>query len=325
MDGPDAAQRVYAMRRTMADSVQGRTLRLLVTLVALAPSLVVACGGGAGNADVAAQGGQRGDEGTQAAPETMPQIIDVVAAQIYWGFGYGLPDKQSKFVVLFDKMFGEAGTSNIARMYAEGPDGYRFEIDNQAFTNQNGNGYIEEAAYNNYRWFMAFDRSGFLKDGEYTVVVEYKNGEKSQMSRTLQYDDSILASYLADRDKIVFSPTNAGSPEAQSPAVNASESPLEVKWTTLAGLGGPDAYYCLRIAEDKGSAWDNANMTVFDNIFDASKVAPDAGLNKASFSVGGGILKPGSKYLWFTEICDSNHYRDINICIFQPFQAFTTG
>jgi hypothetical protein len=248
----------------------------------------------------------------------MPKITDIVAAQIYWGFGYGLPERQSKFVVLFDKMFGAAGTDSIERMYAEGPDGYRLEIKNQPYTGLNGNGYIEEAGYNDYRWFMAFDRSGFLKDGEYTVTVEYKNGEKSRMSRTLRYDDSILGSYLAQRDKIAFSPAE---PAAGS---DASQSPIEMKWTTLASLGGPDAYYCLRIAEDKGSGWDNANISVFDNIFDASKATPGAGLNKTSFSVAAGLLKPNSKYAWFTEFCDSNHYRDINVCIFQPFQEFTT-
>jgi hypothetical protein len=296
----------------------------LLGLIAVAALVFVACGGKGGDAEVAAdQGDQQPGEATSLAPKTMPQITDIVAAQIYWGFGYGLPERQSKFVVLFDKMFGAAGTDNIERMYAEGPDGYRLEIENQPYTGQNGNGYIEEARYSGYRWFMAFDRSGLLKDGEYTVTVEYKNGEKSQMSRTLRYDDSILSSYLANKDRIVFSPTTVGNPAAESVAVDATQSPLKAKWTTLDSLDGPDAYYCLRVAEDRGNGWDSGSMVVFDNIFDASKGAPTAGLNKASFSVEG-LLKPDSKYIWFTEICDSNRYRDINICIFQPFQEFTT-
>lgn len=299
-----------------------KTVRLLFGLIAAVAVGFVSCGGDGGTGEVVANGGDgQPSEAASPAPKTMPEITDIVAAQIYWGFGYGLPERQSKFVVLFDKMFGAAGTDNIERMYAEGPDGYRFEIMNQAFTGANGNGYIEEAGHNDYRWFMAFDRSGFLKDGEYTVTVEYKNGEKSQMSRTLRYDDSILSSYLANGDKIGFSPATADSSAAEP--VDASENPLEIKWTTLNSLGGPDAYYCLRVAENRGSGWDNANLVVFDNIFDASKATATAGLNKASFSVEA-LLKPADRYLWFTEICDSNHYRDINICIFQPFQEFTT-
>jgi hypothetical protein len=302
----------------------GRIPHSLLVLIALAALVFGACGGKGGGAEVAAnQEDQQPGEATQTTPRTMPQITDIVAAQIYWGFGYGLPETQSKFVVLFDKMFGAASTDSIERVYVEGPDGYRLEIRNQPYTGQNGNGYIEEARYNDYRWFMAFDRSGFLKDGEYTVTVEYKNGEESQMSRALRYDDSILSSYLANRDKIVFSPTTVGEPAVEPVAVDATQSPLEIKWTTLDRLDGPDAYYCLRVAEDRGGGWDNANIVVFDNIFDASEGTPTAGLNKASFSVEG-LLKPNSKYIWFTEICDSNHYRDINICIFQPLQEFAT-
>jgi hypothetical protein len=302
--------------------MRSRASRLSLVLITAAAVILLACGGDVGKAEVMANhDNQQTSEAASPAPTTMPRITDIVAAQIYWGFGYGLPERQSKFVVLFDKMFGAAGTDNIASMYAEGPDGYRLEIKNQPYTYANGNGYLEEAMFNNYRWFMAFDRRGFLEDGTYTVTVEYKNGEESQMSRTLQYDDSLLSFYLANKDRIVFSPTTVGNPAASPVDVSASQSPLEVKWTTLDSLGGPDAYYCLRIAEDTGSGW--GTQAVFDNIFDASSSTPTAGLDKGSFSVTEG-LKPNSSYLWFTEICDSNHYRDINVCIFQPLQQFTT-
>ncbi len=241
---------------------------------------------------------QPGDA-TQVVQDATPKIADIVVTQVYWDFQDNQPRRQSKFVVIFDGMFGVDSTQAIKSMYAEGPNNYRFEIKSQPYDPSGGNGYIEEASLGNLIWYMAFDRTGFLVDGEYTITAEFTNGGKSQMSRVLQYDDGLLSSYLANKDRLVFSPTAWGVPPAEPVAVSDPQTVVEARWTTLDSFGGPDAYYCIRASEDTGGGWDSGNLAVFDNIFGQSASVPTAGLNKSSISLNTTPpLKQDASYMW---------------------------
>jgi hypothetical protein len=306
--------------------MQSRVARFLLVAVAAVALVLSACGGSGREADVAAgQGNEQLSDATQVAQNATPQIADIVVTQVYWDFQDNQPRRQFKFVVMFDGMYGVDSTRAIKSMYAEGPNNYRFEIKNQPYDVSGGNGYIVESSWGNLIWYMAFDKTGFLPDGEYTITAEFTNGAKSQMSRVLRYDDSLLSSYLANKDRLVFSPTAWGVPPAEPVAVSDPQNVVEARWTTLDTFGGPDAYYCIRVSEDTGGGWGSGDLALFDNIFGQSASVPAAGLNKSSISLSTtSPLKPDAKYMWFVEICDSNRFRDINVCIFQPMQLFLT-
>jgi hypothetical protein len=169
-------------------------------------------------------------------------------------------------------------------------------------------------------YYRAFDRNGFLEDGEYKITVEYWNGESRSQSRVLKSNITLLKSYLKVKSNIAFSfeekPKFMGDPRIY----------VNVKWTTLKNLGEVDAYYVPYISKGRTDFIDLHDLTHFDNIFINSILIPSYGLNKSSTLINTRWrpLQPDSEYSWLAEICDSNLYKNINMTIHQPIQYFKT-
>ena len=73
--------------------------------------------------------------------------------------------------------------------------------------------------------YVSFDKNGFVEDGNYVITVEYRNDEKRSKSKILKSDNKLLNTYLANKNKITYSPTG----EVQ----HDLKKPFYTKWTTL--------------------------------------------------------------------------------------------
>ncbi len=253
--------------------------------------------------------------------ETVPPIDDIIVSQFYLDGNNNssdIPKKQGKFEIRFFGLAGEKSTNMIKNVVITGPNGYEFQFKNQLFDFRNGNGYVVDNYSRNLIRFLAFDRNGFLDDGEYKISVDYWNDESRFKTRNLQTNDSLLKSYLNVKDKI-----NYGFDEIPK----YMEDPriyIRTKWTTLKKLGGIDAYYANYVNEGKVDYINLHDLTYFDPIYLNSILMPSYGLNKSSTLVftRWKPLKPNTEYTWLTEICDANEYSKINMDIYQPVQYF---
>ncbi|MCP4749885.1 MAG: hypothetical protein GY866_03240 [Proteobacteria bacterium] len=241
-----------------------------------------------------------------------PDIKDIVVCNVYWeDFKVvNLPyPKVGKFVVTFGST---ADTDGMESIVVKGPDGYTFHMNLERYTTSNLNGYLGSG---NRIWFMGFERRGFLKDGRYDITLTYKNGRISRKGRVLKYSSEILDAYLKITPE--FSPT--GRLQA-----GADPSRIVLKWTVVPGV---EAHYMTRIGTNHGSgrSWSNNFGWIYqDTIFGYGTSNPDnAGLNKGELKVET-TLKPGRRYLWFTEILDSNDFNRINIAVFCRYQYLFT-
>jgi len=250
--------------------------------------------------------------------DTVPPIDDIGVSQFY--LDNENPEKQAKFDVRFFGLVGEKNTNAISKIILEGPKGYEFQFKSQPYSNKNGNGYVVDNYNRDMVYYRAFDRNGFLDDGEYNITVEYWNGESRSKLRVLKTNDNLLKSYLKMKSNIIFSteekPKYMGDPRIY----------VNVKWTPLKQLGEIDAYYAPYVSKGRTDFMNLHDLTHFDNIFLTSVLIPSYGLNKSSTLVNTRWrpLEPNSEYSWLTEICDSNSYKDINMTIHQPIQHFKT-
>ena len=245
---------------------------------------------------------------------SQPGIKDIVVCNVYWeNYKYvHLPGPRlSKFVVTFQANHSP-DPSAMESLSVEGPGNYAHTINITPYSQSNLNGYIETPGS---IWFMAFDRSGFLKNGTYTITLKYRDSKVSTKSRVLNYTGDILDAYLRTRKS--FSPSNRLD----------STIPLDrviLKWTVLEGL---EAYYMTRLGEYplRKSTRTSSNWLFQDTVFGYGTGNPhNTGLNKGQVLVNK-TLQPNTGYLWFTEILDSNDFNRINIAIFQFYQYFKTG
>ncbi len=255
--------------------------------------------------------------------ETVPPIDDIGVSQFFLDINSNLnthPKKQAKFEVRFFGLFGEKSTNAIKNIIVEGPHNYEFKFKSQLFDFNNGNGYIVDNLNLGMIRYLAFDRNGYLDDGEYKIIVEYWNDENRYKKRNLQANRKILKDYLEVKDKITYSfeekPKYLGDPRIF----------ISTKWTPLKKLSGIDAYYANYVSEGKTDNINLHDLTFADNIFVNSILMPSYRLNKASTLINTRWkpLKPNTKYTWLTEIYDSNKLSDINISINQPIQYFKT-
>lgn len=229
------------------------------------------------------------------------QIYDIMACNVYWDFddSLGLPREQHKFLVSFFP--SETPVPDLVdRIVARGPGGYEATFTNQMFTNANRDGWIYDPSLN-YHWYMLNVPAGFLAEGTYTIEVVTKDGQVLSRSREQRDAPSraVVDSYLAHRERLAYTLTS---------------------WTTLAELGGPDAYYVYRLAKARSlREFDTQRLLWWDNIYirRARGVEPQAGLNKGAVDLPI-ELTPGESYGLFVEITDGNVQSDANICIFQP-------
>ncbi|MFX0042508.1 MAG: DUF362 domain-containing protein [Candidatus Hodarchaeota archaeon] len=255
--------------------------------------------------------------------ESVPPIDDIVVSQILFNGNNNssnIPKKQAKFEIRFFGLAGEKSTNAIKNIVIEGPNGYEFKIKNQSFNFTNGNGYIIDKYNRNLIWYLAFDRNGFLNDGEYKITIDYWNGETRVKSRKLQTNDKLLKSYLEVKDKIKYSFEEIPK-YMEDPRIY-----VRTKWTPLKELGGVNAYYANYVSEGKTDNINFHDLTYYDPIYLNSILMSSYGLNKSSALVftRWKPLKPNTEYTWFTEICDANKYGNTNMTIYQPIQYFHT-
>ena len=240
-----------------------------------------------------------------------PAIKHIVACNVYWeDYRYtSLPTAEAgKFVVTFDTD-QRVDVELIESITVNGPNGYFNQFEIQPFDIQNLSGYVDEVE-NNFIWFQTYDKNGFLINGEYTITLKYKSNKQSQKSRVLNYTPGLLESYKNIHSEF--------TPSGSLPKTINSE--VELTWTVL-----PDkeAYYATRLmayTPEEPSAMIIPKF--FDNIFGyGDGNSENTGLNKESVTIPL-ALDVDSRYLWFTEILDSNKLDEINIAIFEPAQFF---
>ena len=250
--------------------------------------------------------------------ETVPPIDEIGVSQFY--LDNEKPEKQGKFDVKFFGLVGEKNTNAISKIIVDGPKGYEFQFKNQPYSNKNGNGFIVDNYNRQMVYYRAFDRNGFLEDGEYNITVEYWNGESRAKSRVLKTNNNLLKSYIKVKSNIIFSaeekPKLMGDPRIY----------VNVNWNTLKQLGEIDSYYAPYVSKGRTDFIDLHDLTHFDNIFLTSILIPSYGLNTNSTLINTRWrpLEPDSNYSWLTEICDSNSYTNINMTVHPPIQYFKT-
>ena len=253
-------------------------------------------------------------------------IYDIMAATVLRDVDSSeKPREQHAFVVSFYPT-GDVPTPRlISRIVVLGPDGHRREITDQRFTAANQDGWIHDAALN-YYWYTVTVDAGPLPDGEYTIEVTLRTGVVLSQSRTQcgRAGEALVAAYLEHRDAMLRS----FSPSAVNPLpAGPSGTGPRCSWTTLADLGGPDAYYVFRIAEGGSPPEvDPQRLVWWDNVFIQRARGTDeqAGRNRGSVTVGT-ALRPHTPYVYSIEITDANILSETNVCIVPPHQVFTTG
>lgn len=210
--------------------------------------------------------------------------------------------KAAKFLVLFSDDLLEA--KDIKSITAYGPDNYRMDFLMQPYSRKNLNGYTDGETL----WFQAYDVEGFLKEGKYSIEVEYQNGKKISFEKIFKGKLSLLKKYLITKSQ--FSPTGNLKPD--------DLVKLKLKWNLIQGI---DAFYCTRLKENLPNTTFTKNLVSFDNIF--AGIPGESGKNKTEFAIEAD-LKSETRYVWFTEVLDSNVLEKVNMAIFMPFQYFKT-
>jgi hypothetical protein len=247
------------------------------------------------------------------------EIFDLMACNVYWDFGnYPGGERQHKYLFAIAAANDEFHPSCVEKIMAYGPNNLEVEIANQFFTQEQADGYIYDASIGNY-WYMKNMRNGFMEPGEYHIEITFKNGHVSGISRLQDNapSDKLVDAYLKSKERIEYHP--------DAPLADGTDlTDLKVRWSTLKGLSGTDAFYIFRLS--KAEVWwafDIQNLVFWDNVFVERFKDTLYARNKSGIIIPK-TLEPDTGYAWWTEICDSNKMGDTNICIFQPVQAFRT-
>lgn len=253
------------------------------------------------------------------------KIFDIMACNVYWDFENSpMPKETHKFLVALYPTPGLVTPELIDQITAYGPDGYEVKFANQMFDNDNKNGWFYDPRIPNY-WYMINLPTGFMKEGEYTIEVQCKDGSVVKKSRVQKNapSDVVVSSYLKHWDAIY----NSFSPSKTKPMPkNGSLKDIQCSWSTLKDVDNVDAFYVYRLAEGRSSReFDGQKLVWFDNIYMQRLLNNDekAGQNRGEVVIGD-PLKPKTSYAYFVEITDSNIAGEANICIFQPHQIFMT-
>ncbi len=258
-----------------------------------------------------------------------PRMYDIMACNVYVDYDFATVNEQHKFLVAFYPMPGVFIPDVVDSIVAYGPNGYTVEFANQEYNLDNINGYITDEAAGSC-WYMINLKTGFMEEGEYTIVVTYNNGETQLISRIQENAPQIamLDAYLANKETLYdsFTPGTINPLSIDTPLTN-----IPVSWLTLNDVApGVDSYNIFRISEGSTSEeFDIQNLVWWDNVFiNRIYVDPEYGLNKGSLTIGNAYnpvkLNPDTDYAYFVETTDSNKMGDTNICIFQPHQLFST-
>lgn len=241
-----------------------------------------------------------------------PQIKTLLVTQLLAAMSRVREDRMSKIIVQFEGGDLSPRIEDVESVHVRGPSGYNLEIAvHEMFDHKTSmNGFKID------RWTggLAFERylQGFLENGEYTVEVRFRNGHVATRSRTLHYDDRLVTAYLENRTRIQLAPGATTGVEG--------DGRVSFSWTTLASLGGPDAFYCLRVCE--GFSWPFLDPD--KTVYTGEALEPGAQSSGLNLGVVRVPLNPASSYTWFTEILDSNRLEEINVAILMPSVRFTT-
>ena len=250
------------------------------------------------------------------------EIYDIMACNVYVDYEFAKVKEQHKFLIAFFPVKGAFLPDYIDKITASGPGGYEVGFKNEEYNLRNINGYITDAAFNSC-WYMVNLPAGFLKEGEYKIEVECKNGEVKTKSRYQKNapSEALVKAYLKNKKALYnsYSPSTNNKMLSGTPLKN-----VKVKWSTLKDLAGLDAYYIFRVSLGKTPLEFNIQKLVWwDNIFVERFTNPNAGLNRGEVVIKT-ELKPNKSYAYFVETTDSNVMGETNICIFQPHQIFAT-
>lgn len=233
-------------------------------------------------------------------------IFDFTVAQAF--LSYSPNPFAAKFVVIFNPLTGFLNVNDIASITVSGPNGYHFAIKNEPFSPESKyNGYDFNPRLN-VLWYRAYDTQGFLEDGMYVIDVQFANESSITRQRELTTNYALLEAYVSHYNELTFAPCH----DAASPSDDTV-----LRWTPLAAVGGPDAYYCSWLLGQGIREGDNIYFRLPNGL------AP-AGFNKYMSRRGTpqSPLPPGD-YYWMVEIVDANIFSHINMVIFQPWQHFT--
>lgn len=249
------------------------------------------------------------------------KIYDIMACNVYWDFKTpGVAKQQHKFLVAFYPTGGPPVPELIDSITARGPGGYRVNIANQVFTGINKNGHIFDRTTNSH-WYMINLDTGFMKEGEYVIEVVGRDGQMRTAARQ-QRDapgHAVLGAYMRWQSAMYesFAPG-----QGAHLGLDAPRAGIGISWRSLKELAGRDAYYIFRLSQGANAKeFDTQKLHWWDNIFVQRASEPTAGLNRNRVTVSA-ELEPGSPYVYFTEITDSNAMGETNMCVFQPHQSF---
>ncbi len=214
--------------------------------------------------------------------------------------------EHAKFLVMFYP--AQPRIEDIEYIKAIGPDNYKIDFKiNQKYNRENLNGYISNAYV---LWFMVWDTRDFIKQGNYTIIIKYKDGTMYRKSRYVNSKHDFLTKYKELKKKFI--------PKGNI-AFNKIKNGISFKWKTIPDM---HLYYCFRLAQYKPGMnfADSKQLILFDNIFFEKQ--PEYGLNKSSVNFEG-LLDKNVKYTWFVEITDSNRLSEVDLVIYQKFQYFS--
>ena len=211
----------------------------------------------------------------------------------------------AKVVLVFDGDYPVPSPDEISSISLAGPGDLNYRLRNAPYDKRYFNGYLYDAA-NNVLWYQAY-WNWFIPDGEYTLSINFVDGDSRAKSRFLRTNYELLAAYQTHQEELGFYPTNG---------VHVSGSSVLLRWTTLAEVGGPNAYYNSWLVGSRNG------LMLSDSIFTRAESDSLVGLDR-NWSWKSWPVLPAGNYRWFAEILDSNVFSEINMVIFQPWQDFT--
>ena len=138
------------------------------------------------------------------------KIFDIMACNVYWDFESSIMPKEThKFLVSLYPTPGAVTPDLIESLTAYGPGGYEVKFKNEKYENMGKNGWFYDPMTQGY-WYMVNLPTDFMKEGEYTIEIKTKDGQRVKKSRVQKNEasDAAVEAYLKNYDRIVnsFSP-----------------------------------------------------------------------------------------------------------------------
>jgi hypothetical protein len=250
------------------------------------------------------------DDASTDAPsqQGVARLYTVLVAHVLHDFP-SLPNKQWSKVEVFFEGAAAVEPEDVERIFVTGPAGFGVEIANVPFVAPIINGYVDNAALGGL-WYQLL-LPGYLAEGRYVVHVDWRDGRRETLARTLRTNTELLTFYETNKTRMTYEPTGTS---------DADDTVL--RWSTLADLGGPDAFYNAWLSPGTAESID-PNTAIGDTIFAQAAEAPNAGRNLDRFRASD-MDRPLQRgpHTWQVEILDANVLADVNAIIFATGQLF---